>query len=67
MKLLLHSTLAAKNTDLIVGDGESLLIDTTFDFKTSQEMLDGMEQFSKNSPIKYLINTHDDPDHFFWK
>ncbi len=53
------------NAGLIVGDGESLLIDTGFDLKTTQQMLDAMEPLINKNPIKYLVNTHDDPDHFY--
>lgn len=53
------------NAGLIVGDGESLLIDTSFDVKTTQQMLDAMEPLTKKNPIKYVVNTHDDPDHFY--
>ncbi len=53
------------NSGLIVGDGESLLIDTGSDVNTARQMLDAMEPLIKDNPIKYVVNSHDDPDHFF--
>lgn len=53
------------NAGLIVGEGESLLIDTLWDVRFTQEMLAGMTAQTDNSPITTLVNTHADGDHFF--
>ncbi len=53
------------NAGLIVGDGESLLVDTLWDVKFSRVMLEAMEALTLDAPIKTLVNTHADGDHFF--
>ena len=53
------------NAGLIVGEGESLLVDTLWDVRTTQEMLDAMKAITEDAPITTLINTHADGDHFF--
>lgn len=53
------------NAGLIIGDGESLLIDTLWDIRFTQEMLDAMKTRTEPAPITTLINTHADGDHFF--
>lgn len=53
------------NPGLVVGKGESLLIDTCFDLKTTQEMLDGFAPLVKEAPLKTLFNTHANGDHYF--
>ena len=55
------------NAGLIVGDGESLLVDTLWDVVYTREMLTAVYQINgdKNSPLKFTVNTHADGDHFF--
>src|SRR5258706_4460429 len=53
------------NAGLIVGDGASLLVDTLFDLKLTQRMLDSMRPITKASPIAQVVNTHANGDHCF--
>lgn len=53
------------NTGLITGKGESLLIDTLWDTKCTQMMLDHMHPIVEQNPIHYIMNTHSDGDHFW--
>lgn len=53
------------NAGLITGDGESLLVDTLFDVPNTKEMLDGLGDLTKNSPITKVVNTHANGDHWF--
>ena len=54
------------NAGLVVGEGESLLIDTLWDVPyTHSTMLDAMQSITANAPIETLVNTHADGDHFF--
>jgi hypothetical protein len=53
------------NAGLIVGQRESLLIDTLWDVPKTLLMLDAMRQFTDAAPIKILVNTHADGDHFW--
>jgi cyclase len=53
------------NAGLIVGDGASLLVDTLFDLKLTQRMLDSMRSVTSASPIAQVVNTHANGDHCF--
>ena len=53
------------NAGLIGGDGASLLVDTLFDLRLTQEMLDGMGGITGTRPIQTLVNTHANGDHCF--
>jgi glyoxylase-like metal-dependent hydrolase (beta-lactamase superfamily II) len=53
------------NAGLIVGDGESLLVDTLFDLKITQRMLDSMAGVTKGAPISTVVNTHANGDHCY--
>jgi hypothetical protein len=53
------------NAGLIVGDGVSLLVDTLFDLKLTQKMLDSMRPITLASPITQVVNTHANGDHCF--
>jgi len=53
------------NAGLIVGDGESLLVDTLFDLKLTQRMLDSMMNATKAAPINTVVNTHANGDHCY--
>ena len=51
------------NIGLIDCDGQSVLVDTCWDLKFTQEMLSFSEAVVARSPIEYVINTHADGDH----
>lgn len=53
------------NAGLIVGDGASLLVDTLFDLRLTQRMLDAMAPVTEVSPIGQVVNTHANGDHCF--
>lgn len=53
------------NAGLVVGDGESLLVDTLFDLKITQRMLDSMGSATQNASISTVINTHANGDHCY--
>lgn len=53
------------NAGLVLGEGESLVVDTLFDLHLTREMLDAMEPATATAPIRSAVNTHGDPDHCF--
>ncbi|MDA7948809.1 MAG: MBL fold metallo-hydrolase [Hyphomicrobiaceae bacterium] len=53
------------NAGLVTGDGESLLIDTLWDLRYTQSMLDAMAPVFRRAPLTTLVNTHADGDHFW--
>ncbi|MDE5444688.1 MBL fold metallo-hydrolase [Bradyrhizobium sp. CSA207] len=54
------------NAGLIVDSGETLLVDTLFDLKSTREMLDQMHrQVPASGTIGTLVNTHANGDHTF--
>ena len=53
------------NAGLIVGDGASLLVDTLFDLKITQKMLDTMAHATEKAPISTVGNTHANGDHCY--
>ena len=53
------------NAGLLVGDGQSLLVDTLFDLKLTGEMLGAMRPHIRNAPIATLVNTHANGDHCY--
>ncbi len=53
------------NSGLIVGKGESLLIDTLFDPPMTENMVAHMGDLTTDAPITTLFNTHSDGDHWF--
>jgi cyclase len=55
--------LGESNAGLIVGDGESLLVDTLWDTRLTRRMLGAMAPHTAAAPIRRLVNTHGDPDH----
>ena len=50
------------NAGVVVGDGEALLIDTLWDLRLTQRMLDAVAT-EVDEPIRTLVNTHSDGDH----
>jgi cyclase len=53
------------NAGLVVGAGESLLIDTLWDLPLTRRMLDAIAPLVEEAPIRTLVNTHGDGDHWF--
>ncbi len=53
------------NAGLVTGDGVSLLVDTLYDLKLTQAMLDGFGEITKTAPIATLVNTHANGDHCY--
>lgn len=53
------------NAGLVVGDGASLLVDTLFDLKITQRMLDTMVPLTNGAPISTVVNTHANGDHCY--
>jgi len=50
------------NAGVVVGDGEALLVDTLWDRRLTQRMLDAVAD-RVDAPIRTLVNTHSDGDH----
>ena len=55
--------LGESNSGLVVGNGESLLVDTLWDLRLTRRMLEAMMAHTAAAPIRQLVNTHGDPDH----
>ena len=53
------------NAGLIVGDGQSLLVDTLFDLQLTAAMLDAMARAVVGAPIDTVVNTHANGDHCY--
>jgi glyoxylase-like metal-dependent hydrolase (beta-lactamase superfamily II) len=53
------------NAGLIVGDGQSLLVDTLFDLDLTATMLDSMKGVTDRAPVDTLVNTHANGDHCY--
>jgi cyclase len=53
------------NAGLVVGDGESLLVDTLWDLPLTARMLEAMGPLVQDAPIRTLVNTHGDGDHWW--
>lgn len=53
------------NTGLVRGAGVSLLVDTLYTLPHTAEMLDGYAVLTASHPIRTLVNTHSDGDHWF--
>lgn len=53
------------NAGLVTGDGASLLVDTLFDLKITQHMLDTMNDHTRAAPIGTVVNTHANGDHCY--
>lgn len=57
--------LGESNAGLIVGDGESLLIDTLWDERLTRRMLDAMAPLVADAPLRRAFVTHPDGDHWW--
>ena len=53
------------NAGLVVGAGESMLVDTLFDLAHTGAMLDGFAELTAAAPIRTVVNTHGNGDHWF--
>jgi glyoxylase-like metal-dependent hydrolase (beta-lactamase superfamily II) len=53
------------NAGLVTGTDQSLLVDTLFDLPMTQEMLTGLEPVTTDHPIRAVVNTHANGDHWF--
>ena len=53
------------NAGLVVGDGASLLVDTLFDLRLTEQMLTAMDHLTTAAPIATLVNTHANGDHCY--
>ena len=53
------------NACLVIGDGASLLVDTLWDVRLTARMLDAMRPLLERAPIKTVVNTHSDGDHWW--
>ncbi len=53
------------NAGLLVGDGQSLLVDTLFDLHLTAEMLEAMAPHTVAAPVSHLVNTHANGDHCY--
>lgn len=57
--------LGESNAGLIVGDGASLLVDTLWDERLTQRMLDAMAPQLAGAPLRQALITHPDGDHWW--
>lgn len=53
------------NAGLIVGDGQSLLVDTLFDLDLTATMLDALAPLTRAAPVDTAVNTHANGDHCY--
>jgi cyclase len=60
-----NGLLGESNAGLVVGDGASLLVDTLWDPPLTRRMLAAMAPLIAGAPIKTLVNTHSDGDHWW--
>jgi glyoxylase-like metal-dependent hydrolase (beta-lactamase superfamily II) len=59
-----HGGWGWSNSGLIVGKHDALLVDTLFDLRLTQRMLDDMQTILPG-PIRRLVNTHHNGDHCY--
>jgi cyclase len=60
-----NGLLGESNAGLVVGDGASLLVDTLWDPRLTRRMLNAMAPLIEGAPIRTLVNTHSDGDHWW--
>ncbi|MBV9123131.1 MAG: MBL fold metallo-hydrolase, partial [Planctomycetes bacterium] len=53
------------NAGLIVGHGAALLVDTLWDLRQTRRMLEAMAKPLTAGPIRQVVNTHSDGDHWW--
>jgi cyclase len=57
--------LGESNAALVVADGASLLVDTLWGPRLTRRMLSAMAPLTERAPIRTLVNTHSDGDHWW--
>jgi cyclase len=60
-----NGLLGESNAALVVGEGESLLVDTLWDPRLTRRMLAAMAPLTDEAPIRTLVNSHSDGDHWW--
>ena len=60
-----NGLLGESNGSLVIGDGASLLVDTLWEAHLTRRMLASMAPLIAEAPIKTLVNTHSDGDHWW--
>ncbi|HKG67114.1 MAG TPA: MBL fold metallo-hydrolase [Solirubrobacteraceae bacterium] len=60
-----NGVLGESNAALVVGEGESLLLDTLWDPPLTRRMLTAMAPLTADAPIATLVNSHSDGDHWW--
>jgi cyclase len=60
-----NGDLGESNAGLVVGEGESALVDTLWDVRLTRRMLDAMSELTASNPITHVVNTHSDGDHWW--
>ena len=60
-----NGMLGESNAALVLGDGESLLVDTLWDPRLTRRMLAAMAPLIGEAQIKTVVNTHSDGDHWW--
>ncbi|MBF4160757.1 MBL fold metallo-hydrolase [Nocardioides sp. CBS4Y-1] len=53
------------NAGVVVGGSESLLVDTLFDLAHTRRMLEATAVLTEQAPIRHVVNTHGNGDHWF--
>ncbi|MGL6234570.1 MAG: MBL fold metallo-hydrolase [Segniliparus sp.] len=53
------------NAGLVVSKGEALVVDTLYDVRHAQELVEAISPLTAQAPVRYVFNTHTDGDHFF--
>lgn len=61
--MLPNGSWSENNCGLVVGDGASMLIDTTWDLRFTRRLLDDVRTATASAPITHLLVTHADGDH----
>lgn len=63
--LLPNGSWGESNCGLVVGHGQSLLVDTLWDLPLTRQMLAAFAPLTVSAPITRLVNTHADGDHWW--
>ncbi len=60
-----NGDLGESNAGLIVGEGDSALVDSLWDERLAARMLEALAPAREGAPISTVINTHGDGDHWY--
>ena len=60
-----NGLLGESNAALVAGEGGSLLVDTLWDPRLTRRMLSEMGPLTEPAPIRTLVNSHSDGDHWW--